>query len=255
MATTRKNPRYLEDLTLPAAVQPVDALESALSGSDCLVVAVPSHGMRAILERVAAARRGAPSEVPTDLLIASKGIEPGTLKSMFEVAMDCFEGSPDVHVNVLGGPSFAREVALEMATVVVIGSPRASSAARLQRQLSTEAFRVYVTQDVVGVELGGALKNVICDVITEAEDDGDLGLPERKPSFDMASLNVEPGTTSSSWKYDVEGMALVCRVTLKIDAVQLQRRHGMTPIEFATRVRELHENPPALDDFDDFLLE
>lgn len=161
MATTRKNPRYLEDLTLPAAVQPVDALESALSGSDCLVVAVPSHGMRAILERVAAARRGAPSEVPTDLLIASKGIEPGTLKSMFEVAMDCFEGSPDVHVNVLGGPSFAREVALEMATVVVIGSPRASSAARLQRQLSTEAFRVYVTQDVVGVELGGALKNVI----------------------------------------------------------------------------------------------
>lgn len=101
----------------------------------------------------------------------------------------------------------------------------------------------------------GALKNVICDVITEAEDDGDLGLPERKPSFDMASLNVEPGTTSSSWKYDVEGMALVCRVTLKLDAVQLQRRHGMTPIEFATRVRELHQNPPALDDFDDFLLE
>ena len=101
----------------------------------------------------------------------------------------------------------------------------------------------------------GALKNVICDVITEAEDDGDLGLPERKPSFDLASLNVEPGTSSSSWKYEVDGMPLVCRVTLKIDAVKLQRRHGLSPGEFATRVRELHENPPALDDFDDFLLE
>ncbi|MGB1699364.1 MAG: NAD(P)H-dependent glycerol-3-phosphate dehydrogenase, partial [Nannocystaceae bacterium] len=117
-----------------------------------------SHGMRGILEQVAPL---CSAEASLDLLIAAKGIEGQTLLSMFDLAMECFAGAPGIHVSVLGGPSFAREVAMESPTVVVFASPRLEAAKRLQLQLSTEAFRVYVTADVVGVELGGALKNVI----------------------------------------------------------------------------------------------
>lgn len=161
MRTSRHNPRYLTDLRLPDAVAPVTTLGEAIDGATMLVVAVPSHGMRGILEALVDARLAHAHEGPLDVLLASKGIESGSLASMFEVAMDCFGGDPDVHINVLGGPSFAREVALEQPTVVVVGSPRTASAERLQRRLSTEAFRIYVTHDVLGVELGGALKNII----------------------------------------------------------------------------------------------
>lgn len=158
MQNSRHNPRYLTDLELPSGVQPTADLGEALHDASAIIIAVPSHGMRGILEQVAPVLRG---REQTDLLIAAKGIEAQTLLSMFDLAMECFAGAPGVHVSVLGGPSFAREVAIEAPTVVVFASPRVEAAERLQLRLSTEAFRVYVSADVVGVELGGALKNVI----------------------------------------------------------------------------------------------
>lgn len=158
MLETGRNPRYLDDLELPTRVHPTADLTEALHGANSVIIAVPSHGMRGILEHVAPLLR---DREEADLLIAAKGIEAGTLLSMFDLAMECFSGAPGVHVSVLGGPSFAREVAMKAPTVVVFASPRIESAKRLQQRLSTEAFRVYVSSDVVGVELGGALKNVI----------------------------------------------------------------------------------------------
>ncbi len=158
MRSAGRNPRYLTDLELPAEVHPTAELAEALEGATTIIIAVPSHGMRAILEQVAPLLC---ERDEADLLIAAKGIEAETLLSMFDLAMECFSGASGVHVSVLGGPSFAREVAMEAPTVVVFASPRIEAAERLQARLSTETFRVYVSSDVVGVELGGALKNVI----------------------------------------------------------------------------------------------
>jgi glycerol-3-phosphate dehydrogenase (NAD(P)+) len=150
----RANAVYLPDVSIPSSVSVTDAIEAALRGADLVVSAVPSHGCRSVM------RAARPYVAPgTTVISAAKGIETDTLLRMSEVIRD--ELGDGHSVVVLSGPSFATEVAQQRPTVVLAASTDACATERVQREFRGPAFRLYGSADVVGVELGGATKNVI----------------------------------------------------------------------------------------------
>ncbi len=163
----RENPWYLPDIPLPETLSVTPDLAEALDGAGLVIVAVPSHVFDAIMEAAAASLDGG-----TTILSATKGLEPERSRRMSEIASARCPGSP---IAVLSGPTFAREVALGLPTAAVVASADAQVATALQRLLSSAEFRLYTNRDVLGVEIGGALKNVIA--IATGISDG-LGLGE-----------------------------------------------------------------------------
>lgn len=154
MTARRANPTYLPDITFPQLVVPVPSMVDALRGARYVVVAVPSHGLRAVV-------RSASPHLPDGAILVStaKGIETDTLERMSDVIRAETE---DRHpVVVLSGPSFAAEVARHLPTALVAASADAAAVRAVQREFSGPAFRLYGSDDVVGVETGAALKNII----------------------------------------------------------------------------------------------
>jgi glycerol-3-phosphate dehydrogenase (NAD(P)+) len=149
----RRNDVYLPGAELPDGLLATTNLGEAVTGSEALVVAVPSAFCRDVYRAIAPL-------LPRDVLVvsATKGLELDTLRRMSEVAAEELPGRP---LLVLSGPSFALEVARGQPTAVVVASKNVGAAERLQRAVSSPAFRAYASEDVVGVELAGALKNVI----------------------------------------------------------------------------------------------
>jgi len=150
---TRENARYLPGIAIDARVRATASLDAALADATVVIAALPSHGMRHVL-------RDAVRHIATDAIVvsAAKGLETDTLARMSQVIADEVRGRP---VAVLSGPSFAIEVARAMPTAVVVASSDLAVAARVQDLLRGPAFRLYASDDVTGVEFGGALKNVI----------------------------------------------------------------------------------------------
>lgn len=148
------NPVYLPDVPFPSTLTVTADLPLALTDAQFVIVAVPSHGVRQVL------RQGAPHVGPSAIVLsATKGLEPGTCRRMSDLIR---EEWPSVEeVAVLSGPSFAPELAQSLPTVVVVASARPSAVAHVQEEFRSGAMRLYASADVVGVELGGALKNVI----------------------------------------------------------------------------------------------
>lgn len=158
MAEERRNPEYLEDVELPPQVVPTSDLE-ALAGCELILVAAPSHGFRDVLR---AFLRAHPKRRSVQLVSAAKGIETETLARMSQVVFEeTMAADRDVRYAILSGPTFALELAKGMPTAAVIASEDAAFATAIRESLSTPAFRLYSSSDVVGVELGGAVKNVI----------------------------------------------------------------------------------------------
>jgi glycerol-3-phosphate dehydrogenase (NAD(P)+) len=154
MAETRANTRYLPQAVLPESVRPMRDLAAAVRGARFVLFAVPSHGLRAVVSDAAASLAG-----DAVLVSATKGLETATLSRMSKVIEE--EVGRSKRVVVLSGPSFAAEVALGLPTAVVAASSDADAAAQVQSRFRGNAFRLYVSDDVAGVELGGAMKNVI----------------------------------------------------------------------------------------------
>lgn len=150
----RANAVYLPDVHLPEGVVPTSALAEALVDTDFVVCAVPSHGIRSVM------RAAAPHLLPGAILVsATKGLEADSMLRMSEVlAHETQHAHP---VAVLSGPSFALEVARQMPTAVVVACHDGIALERVQADFKGPYFRLYGTDDVVGVELCGALKNVI----------------------------------------------------------------------------------------------
>ncbi len=153
MAARRENPLYLPGVELPVGMRPTASLRDAVAEAETLVVAVPSEYCRATFAELASA---APRSAV--LVSATKGLETDTLRRMSEVAA---AEAPGRALAVLSGPSFAAEVARQLPTAVVVASADHALAERVQRAFSTRSFRVYSSEDVAGVELAGAVKNVI----------------------------------------------------------------------------------------------
>ena len=154
----RRNPRYLPDVTLPPEVEPTSDLDVA-ADSDVVMMAAPSHGYREVLREVLGHW---PRERELLLVSATKGIETETLARMSQVsAEEAARVGQALRFGVLSGPSFAAELAAGMPTAAVIASDDDELSRRLQELLSSPTLRLYTSHDVVGVELGGAAKNVI----------------------------------------------------------------------------------------------
>lgn len=151
-----QNAVYLPDVPLPQTVIAGSRLEETLAGVEAAVVAVPSHVFREVL---VAAR---PSLSPGCLVVsASKGVEEASLRTMSGVVEDVLGPGGSERVAVLSGPSFAKEVAVGVPTAVTAAAHNGVTARQVQDLFTARAFRVYTSSDVVGVELGGAVKNVI----------------------------------------------------------------------------------------------
>jgi glycerol-3-phosphate dehydrogenase (NAD(P)+) len=149
----RENPAYLPGAELPAGLRATTRLAESVADAEAVIVAVPSEYCREVY------RQAAPHLPKAALLVsATKGLEIDTLLRMTEVAA----AEAPAHARaVLSGPSFALEVARSLPTAVVVASDDHDAAERVQHALAPRAFRVYSSEDVVGVELAGALKNVI----------------------------------------------------------------------------------------------
>ena len=151
----RENRAFLPGIALPPGIRPTSDLAAAVSGKTVVVFAVPSHHLREIAVRAA-------SHLSPEACLVSlaKGVENGTLKRMTEVLA---EAAPKLapRVAALSGPTFAREVAEGKPTGATVAARDLSVARRLQQALSGSRFRLYADDDVTGVEIGGALKNVM----------------------------------------------------------------------------------------------
>ncbi|MDQ6887208.1 MAG: NAD(P)-dependent glycerol-3-phosphate dehydrogenase [Gemmatimonadota bacterium] len=149
----RENARFLAGVSLAPSLRATGDLAAAAEGSDLVLGVAPSHLLRQVMSEAAAAVRS-----DAVVVVASKGIERGTFAVMTEVVASVLPGRS---VVALSGPSFAAEVAARQPTAVVAASAVPRAAEIVQEALSSDSFRVYTHDDVTGVELGGALKNVI----------------------------------------------------------------------------------------------
>ena len=154
MAAARENARYLPGARFPDGLEPGADLAAALRGAGDVVVAVPSHAFRAVLAEVA------PLLAPGSRVAhAVKGFEAGSGRLPHEVLGEVL--GPGVPTAVLSGPTFAREVAANLPTAIVAATTDDAFADALTRALHHGHFRTYTTDDVIGVEVGGAVKNVL----------------------------------------------------------------------------------------------
>lgn len=153
MARNRENDRYLPGVRLPPSVQPTASIEGAVAGSELVLVAVPSHGFRSVLEAMG------PALLPGAAVISlAKGIEAETNLRMSQIVGEVLPGHP---AGVLSGPNLAHEVAAGQPAATVVSLPDEALAQRVQDLLHCSTFRVYTGTDVVGCEIAGATKNVM----------------------------------------------------------------------------------------------
>jgi len=169
IAIERENDEYLPGIEIPEKIEVTSDLGEAVEGGEICFLVVPSHGMRALLMKLS-------KQLPEKAILvsAAKGIENGSLARMSEVVEQSFIARGKPRITVLSGPSFAREVAMGRPAAVVIASENLRDAKVVQRALSDSTFRCYTQQDLVGVEIGGALKNVIA-IAAGVVDGLDLG--------------------------------------------------------------------------------
>jgi glycerol-3-phosphate dehydrogenase (NAD(P)+) len=151
-----RNIRHLPNLVLPDKLTASTSLEDVVIGKDMIVSAPPSHALGEILHRI---KDIIPAKIP--IVSASKGIENESLRLVSEIFESELPGSFHSQLSYLSGPSFAKEIVSKVPTIVSIASKNEATARKVQEIFSFTYFRTYWTPDVVGVEVGGALKNVI----------------------------------------------------------------------------------------------
>ena len=190
-----ENLRFLGGHKVAPAIRATGDIKRAVEGAELVTLATPSHVLRSIL-------RSAGTSIPRSapIVVATKGIEKGTLCLMTEVAEQEIEGAT---VVALSGPSFAKEVVSCQPTAVVVASAKTGAASVAQRAFSSPYFRTYTHTDVTGVELGGALKNVMAVATGIAEGLG-LGFNARaalvtRGLAEMTRLGVALGAEQSTF--------------------------------------------------------
>ena len=158
------NGKYLPGVTLPERLVAASTIEQTVSGIDALVMAVPSHGFRAVLEQVKPhLRAGVP------VVSLTKGLELDTRKRMTEIIGEVLPGHP---TGVLTGPNLAREIIAGQAAASVVAMQDSTIVRELQGLFSSGLFLVYTNDDVIGCELGGVLKNIIAIAVGMGDGQG-----------------------------------------------------------------------------------
>ena len=154
VAKSRENVKFLKGIRIPEGINVTALLDEALRDVDFVILAVPSKYLRNILQQLKGTKQGNPIYVS-----AVKGIENNTLMRMSEVIQDVL--GADKKIVAISGPSIAIEVAKGLPTTIVASSRNVDLAGEVQSMLMSERLRVYTSDDLIGVELGGSLKNII----------------------------------------------------------------------------------------------
>jgi glycerol-3-phosphate dehydrogenase (NAD(P)+) len=234
--THRRNPFYLSEVPLPAGVSATADPDDAVGEAEVVLVAVPSEFVARTLKSVAALKAG------VAIVSATKGLDPERHVRMSELMAERF---PEAAVAVLSGPTFAREVALAQPTAAAIASTDETLATRLRDAWGTRAFRLYTNRDVIGVEIGGALKNVIA--LGTGLADG-LGLGENARAALItrglteitrlgAALGAAPATLAGL--SGLGDLVLTCTGSLSRNralGIALARGHSLAAAQAATRM-------------------
>ena len=169
----RENSLFLPGITLPKALSVTHSLQDAVTGSGLIVLAVPSHAMRPVIRELT------PSlSEPLPIVVASKGIEEESNQLMSQVLDELLPPDWARKITVLTGPSFAAEVSRDKPTTVLLAGQDAALTAHLQMVFMSASFRVYTGTDLIGAQLGGALKNVMA-IAAGVVDGLELGLNAR----------------------------------------------------------------------------
>ncbi len=156
MRATRENPDFLPGVSIPLSVSVTHELAEAIRGADAIVAAVPSQYLRGVISQI-----GSSITPATTIVNVAKGVENGTLMTMSEMIHDVLPGLDTSRIATLSGPSHAEEVSRKIPTTVVAASVDMETARRVQQTFMGPNFRVYASNDIKGVEIGGSLKNVI----------------------------------------------------------------------------------------------
>ncbi|VEF47964.1 NAD-dependent glycerol-3-phosphate dehydrogenase [Bacillus freudenreichii] len=152
----RTNHKYLPGISLPENITGFTSLKEALEGTDTEIIAVPTKAIRETMKKISGIINN-----PTTFVHVSKGIEPDSLKRISEMIEEEVPAELLKAVVVLSGPSHAEEVSLRHPTTVTVSSKNMEEAEKVQDLFMNQHFRVYTNPDLLGVEIGGALKNII----------------------------------------------------------------------------------------------
>ncbi len=160
---SRENKSYLPGIELPATLEITSDIAKAVLNKEVILFVVPSHGLRKVAKQIAMALSDFTQSpnLPYALVSASKGIENRTLLTMTEIMKDVLPSRLSGRLAALSGPSFAQEVASSIPTAITMAASEHRLCIGLQDLFTTETFRVYTSLDLMGVQLGGALKNVM----------------------------------------------------------------------------------------------
>lgn len=199
-----QNETYLSGISLKPSLHVTHSLEDALQGSSLIVFSVPSHFARAVLSKLAPLL-----SQPVPIVSATKGIETDTLCLMTDVMEQTLPSLSHPYLSVLSGPSFAREVAQGAPTAVTLASKNESLTQDLQAILTTPFFRVYTSRDPIGVQVGGALKNVMA-IAAGVTDGLSLGFNSRaalitRGLLEMTRLGIAMGGEQQTF-YGLSGI-------------------------------------------------
>jgi len=165
IASQRENRRYLPGIALPAELAVSADFDGSLKSADLVMIATPAQSVRELAGRLAARRAAAGNAWSPVIVASAKGIDARTGRLPAQLLADAL---PGLKIAALSGPSFASDVAHGLPTAVTIAAENIETAAELSRQLSAGTFRCYASDDLLGVELGGALKNVLAIAVGAA---------------------------------------------------------------------------------------
>jgi glycerol-3-phosphate dehydrogenase (NAD(P)+) len=239
----RESATYLPGITLASTVRLTRALDTAVADKSLIICAVPSHAAREVMANAAAhvAREAT-------VICGTKGLEEETLKTMSEVLVDVFGAARKSRHAILSGPTFAVEVARGLPAAVTVAAERDDVVAELQETLSTKNLRIYSSRDVIGVQMGGVIKNVIA--IAAGISDG-LGLGENARAAlitrglaEMTRLAVRMGANPMTLAGlpGLGDLVLTCAGDLSRNRqVGLQIAQGKSLEEIALRTRMVAE--------------
>ncbi len=244
LATAGENPVHLPGLRFPASLRPMSGLAETLAGAGDLVLAVPFGGLDALLGRLA------PLAAELRITISCKGIEPHTGRLAHDIARDHL--GADAPLAVLSGPTFARELAAGAPTAAVVASTTPGLAPALVDMLHTGTFRVYSGEDVIGVELGGALKNVLA-IAAGISDGLGFGANARAALITRGLAEItRMGLAMGAAAETFAGLAGVGDIVLTCTDDQSRNRRlglalaeGLGPAEAIARIGQVTEGVPT----------
>ncbi|HEU4430878.1 MAG TPA: NAD(P)H-dependent glycerol-3-phosphate dehydrogenase [Myxococcota bacterium] len=243
MQRERRNPKYLSDFALPEGLRVTADLAGAVAGRQLVICAIPSHGVREVM-------RAAGRLMAEDAIVVStvKGIEVETSLLMHQVLAAVLPEHLRSRVVALSGPSFAREVAAGKPTAVTLACAEEAHATAVQSALSSPLFRGYTHKDVIGVEVGGALKNVVAIAVGMSDGLG-TGLSARaalmtRGLHEIARLGIKLGADPLTF-LGLSGMGdliLTCTGDLSRNrTVGLELARGRTLAEIVRGMNEVAE--------------